>query len=68
LLVAVVLLAGFSLAAFNELIILAGEIAHRKMDHWRLLSKENVSTAYALVKGQIWNTPSKVSAYPPQPL
>jgi hypothetical protein len=62
------LVADFGLAAFDDLIILAGGITRRKKDHRSLLSKENVSMAYVPVKGQIWNMPSKASAHPPQPL
>jgi hypothetical protein len=51
-LAAVALLTGFSLAAFDDLIILAVGTAHRNKDHHSLLSTESVSMAYISVEVQ----------------
>jgi hypothetical protein len=52
-LTAVALLTGFSLAAFDDVIILAVGTAHRNKEHHSLLSKESVSMAYMALEVQI---------------
>jgi hypothetical protein len=52
-LAAVALLTGFGLAAFDDLVIVAGGTAHCNKDHHSLLSKESVSMAYITVEVQI---------------